>query len=62
MTGRTVVDHISQMLLMEASFLLTTTDLSVAQIADRLHFADAAAFCKFFSRQKGISPRRFREQ
>lgn len=62
MTGRTVVDHINQMLLMEASFLLTTTSLSVAQVADRLHFADASSFCKFFSRQKGISPRRFREQ
>lgn len=60
-TGRTVVDYINQMLLMEASFLLSTSSLSIAQIADRLQFADAASFSKFFSRHKGMSPRSFRE-
>ncbi len=61
-TGRTVVDYINQMLLMEASFLLRTSELSITQIADRLHFADAPSFSKFFSRLKGKSPRVFREQ
>jgi len=60
-TGRTVVDYINQMLAMEAAFLLQTSSLSVAQIADRLHFADTPSFSKFFSRMKGISPREFRE-
>ncbi len=59
-SGRTVVDYINQMLVMEASFLLRTTTLSVAQIADRLHFADTPSFSKFFSRLKGISPRAYR--
>lgn len=59
-TGRTVVDYINQMLLMEASFLLRTSPMSIAQIADRLHFADAATFSKFFSRLKGLSPRQYR--
>ena len=61
-TGHTVVDYINQMLLMEASFLLRTSELSITQIADRLHFADAPSFSKFFSRMKGLSPRAFREQ
>lgn len=61
-TGCTVVDYINQMLLMEASFLLHTSELSISQIADRLHFADAPSFSKFFSRMKGQSPRAFREQ
>ena len=61
-TGRTVVDYINQMLLMEASFLLRTSELSITQIADRLHFADTPSFSKFFSRLKGQSPRAFREQ
>ena len=61
-SGRTVVDYINQMLLMEASFLLRTSELSINQIADRLHFADAPSFSKFFSRLKGQSPRAFREQ
>ena len=58
-TGRTVVDYINQFLMMEATFLLRTSSLSVAQIADRLHFADLPSFSKFFSRQKGMSPRNF---
>ena len=61
-SGRTVVDYINQMLLMEASFLLRTSELSITQIADRLHFADTPSFSKFFSRLKGQSPRAFRER
>lgn len=61
-TGHTVVDYINQMLIMEASFLLRTSELSITQIADRLHFADTPSFSKFFSRLKGQSPRAFREQ
>ena len=59
-TGRTVVDYINQMLLMEASFLLQTSGLSITQIADRLHFADTQSFSKFFLRMRGINPKRFR--
>ena len=61
-TGRTVIDYVNQHLLMEASFLLRTSRLSIAQIADRLHFADAASFSKFFSRTKGLSPREYRNK
>ncbi|MCR5180913.1 MAG: AraC family transcriptional regulator [Bacteroidaceae bacterium] len=60
-SGSTVVDYINQMLLMEAVYLLRTTQLSVAQVADRLQFADAASFSKFFSRLKGVPPKAFRE-
>ncbi len=62
LTGRTVVDYINQMLVMEASFLLTTTSLTVSQIADHLHFADTASFSKFFLRMKGMNPREFRKE
>ena len=60
-TGRTVVDYINQMLLMEASFLLQTSRLSITQIADRLHFADTPSFSKFFLRLKGMSPKEYRK-
>lgn len=59
-SGRTVIDYISQMLLMEASFLLRTTSISITQIADRLHFANQSSFSKFFLRMKGVTPKRFR--
>ena len=60
-TGRTVIDYINQMLLMEASFLLQTSPMSITQIADRLHFADTPSFSKFFSRLKGVSPKEYRK-
>ena len=61
-TGRTVIDYINQMLLMEASFLLRTTSMSITQIADYLHFADSPSFSKFFSRLKGMSPKEYRTE
>ena len=61
-SGRTVVDYINQMLLMEASFLLKTSKLSINQIADQLHFADTPSFSKFFSRLNGMSPKDYRKR
>ena len=60
MTGRTVVDYINQMLLMEASWLLQSSDLSIAAIAERLHFADQSSFGRFFTRMKGLTPKQYR--
>lgn len=61
-TGRTVIDYINQHLLMEASYLLRTTSLSIAQIADRLNFADTPSFSKFFSRKRGVTPKEYRSR
>ena len=60
--GRTVVDYINQLLLMEATFLLRQTSLSIAQIGDRLHFADSTTFARFFQRMKGMNPRKYRTE
>jgi AraC-like DNA-binding protein len=49
------------MLLMEATFLLRQTSLSITQISDRLHFAEVATFARFFNRMKGMTPREFRK-
>ncbi len=62
LTGRTVGDYINQLLTMEAAFMLTTTSLTVTEIADRLHFADTASFSKFFLRLKGMTPREYRKK
>lgn len=62
MTGRTVMDYVNQFLMMEATFLLRTSDLSIGQISDQLHFSDQAAFCKFFTRLQGVSPKEYRQQ
>ena len=57
----TVIDYINQLLLMEASYLLSQTSLSVAQIAEQLHFAETTTFARFFQRMKGVTPREFRK-
>ncbi len=59
-SGRTVVDYINQMLLMESIFLLRNSQLSISQIAEHLHFSDTPSFSKFFSRMSGKSPRDYR--
>ena len=60
--GRTVVGYISQMLLMEATFLLSQTSLSIAQISDRLHFSEPAAFTRFFQNMRGVTPKGYRKE
>ena len=55
------MDYINRMLLMEASWLLQSTDLNIAEIAERLHFADQSSFGKFFHRMKGVSPKEYRK-
>ena len=55
-----VRDMISQMLMMEACYLLRTSSLSIAQISQRMQFSEPAAFTRFFIRVKGMTPREFR--
>ncbi len=55
-TGKTVVSCIDEMLAIEASWLLKSTHLTVAQIADRLHFASSPSFDKFYKRMRGCPP------
>jgi AraC-like DNA-binding protein len=59
-SGRTVIDYINQMLLTESSYLLLQTSLPIIEIADRLHFSESASFTRFFTRMKGINPRKYR--
>ena len=59
-SGHTVLDFIHQRLADDASLRLKTTTRTIAQIADDLHFPDAATFSKFFRRMKGCSPKEYR--
>ena len=55
-SGRTVIECIDEMLAVEAVWLLKSTPLTVAQIADRLNFSTSAAFDKFYKRMRGCTP------
>lgn len=61
MSGRTVQDFLASALVSEAAIRLKTTNRSITQLADDFHFSDQAAFTKFFTRMKGISPKKFRK-
>ena len=45
----------------EARKLLAYTNLSSAEIADILHFSTATYFNRFFTRNGGMTPQKFRE-
>ena len=48
-------------ILLEAKRLLINVDLLVAEIADRLNFADQSYFIKFFKKYEGTTPEKFRK-
>lgn len=45
--------------LSRAKYLLESTDLNVGEIADALHFYDAACFCRMFKAYTGMSPMQY---
>lgn len=59
-TGRTVMDYINKMLIMEAIWLLKGTNLCILSIAEHLHLANKSCFSKFLLRMKGITPKQYR--
>lgn len=62
LSNQTIKNHIDRLLTMEACFRLANSDTPIAQIAVDLNFANPASFSKFFCRQKGMSPREFRNK
>ena len=60
-SGRTVVEYINRLLLMEAIWLLESTTLSIDEIAERINYADSTTFGRFFFRMKGVTPRDYRK-
>lgn len=58
--GKTCVDIISSMVIMDAKSQLKSTDLSIQQIADSLNFANMSFFGKYFKRHVGMSPLEYR--
>lgn len=62
MTGKTPHTVICNELIHQAMAMLEDDSISVAQIAEQLHFSDQAAFCKFFKKHKKVSPMAYRRR
>ena len=60
-TGHTANYWISKKITAQARILLRTPNLTIKEITDKLHFADQSSFGKFFKKQTGLSPKKYRE-
>ena len=61
-THNTVATFINRHLMLEACWLLKTTDYSIQYISELLHFSDQASFSKFFKRINGQNPMQYRRE
>lgn len=59
-SGKTAGEIIDDFVLLEARLLLDDPALSIAEVANTLHFSDQSFFGKFFKRHTGLSPRAYR--
>lgn len=60
--GTTAKLYIHKKLFEEAERLLVYTTLTVIEIAERLHFDSSSYFIRFFRKQTGITPLKYREK
>lgn len=61
-TGRSALQIINEYIVNEAKALLSTTSLSIKEIASKLKFSDQYVFSHFFKKHLNISPRQYRSQ
>lgn len=54
--GTTIHDFVQQQRMLKAKFLLTSTDYSVAEVADRIGFSSTSNFSAAFKKYMGIMP------
>ncbi len=59
--GESTKQVINQFLIQESKILMLHTSQTISEIAFQLEFKDVSYFCRFFKKQTGISPSKFRE-
>lgn len=47
---------------LEAKALLKSSEMSIQEISDELHFANQSFFGKYFKHHTGMSPKEYRKQ
>lgn len=57
MTAKTIIDEFA---ILEIKVLLQSTELTIQEISDRLHFTDQSYLGRYFKRHEGISPKEYR--
>lgn len=59
-SGKNAGEIIDDFVVLEAKVFLENPELSIAEIAEKLHFSDQSFFGKFFKRHTGVSPKSYR--
>lgn len=60
-SGKVPASLIRDRVIIEAKVLLSSTQMSVREIADTLHFQTDSFFCRYFRQKTGMTPTAFRE-
>lgn len=60
-SGKTAGEIIDDFVIQESILLLRNLELSIAEIAEQLHFSDQSFFGKYFKRHTGLSPKEYRK-
>jgi AraC family transcriptional activator of pobA len=60
--GESTKQVISKYLINESMVLMAHTDMTISEIAYQLEFKDVSYFCRFYKKQTGVSPAKFREK
>lgn len=59
-SGKTASEWIDGLVLLEAKALLKSSEMSIQEISDELHFANQSFFGKYFKHHTGVSPKEYR--
>ena len=58
-TGRCFTDYLAEQRINLAVDLMQTTDLSLAQIGEKVGYGDPNYFSRVFKKRKGVGPREY---
>ena len=61
-TGKSVLQWIDQITILHAKTLLKSSNLSIKEISNELHFEETSVFCRYFKRIAGVSPKTYRNE
>lgn len=61
-TGHSVQEWLNEAVIVQAKRYIKTTDFTIQQIADELHFTTSSSFVRFFKQQTGTTPMAYRKE
>mgnify|MGYP002560152514 CR=1 FL=1 len=61
-TGHSAQSWINEVAVIEARRHLKTTDMTIRQISDKMHFQSSSSFVRFFRKHTGTTPLKYREK